>query len=73
LLFDLPPLMVSDDALAFLPLADCALMIAAAEQSSLRQVDNCEKEIAAQTAMLGVVLNRCAQPGPGYGYGYGSY
>ncbi|MEM7644055.1 MAG: CpsD/CapB family tyrosine-protein kinase [Pseudomonadota bacterium] len=73
LLFDLPPLMVSDDALAFLPLVDCALMVAAAEQSTLRQVDNCEKEIATQTAMLGVVLNRCAHPGPRYGYGYGSY
>lgn len=71
LLFDLPPVMVSDDAIAFLPLVDCALMVAAAEQSTLGQVDNCEREIAQQTAMLGVVLNKCSHPGEGYGYGYG--
>lgn len=73
ILFDLPPIMVSDDAIAFLPNADCALMIAAAEQSTLGQVDICEKELAAQTSVLGVVLNKCAHPGDGqrYGYGYG--
>lgn len=73
ILFDLPPIMVSDDAIAFLPNTDCALMIAAAEQSTLGQVDACEKELAAQTSVLGVVLNKCAHPGDGqrYGYNYG--
>ncbi|CTQ49342.1 CpsD/CapB family tyrosine-protein kinase [Jannaschia donghaensis] len=73
ILFDLPPIMVSDDAIAFLPNTDCALMIAAAEQSTLGQVDICEKELAAQTSVLGVVLNKCPYPGDGqrYGYGYG--
>ncbi|WP_179378114.1 CpsD/CapB family tyrosine-protein kinase [Jannaschia marina] len=77
ILFDLPPVMISDDAIAFLPNADCALMIAAAEQSTLGQVDTCEKELAAQTSVLGVVLNKCSHPGEaqryGYGYGYDSY
>ena len=73
ILFDLPPIMVSDDAIAFLPNTDCALMITAAEQSTLSQVDICEKELAAQTSVLGVVLNKCAHPGDGqrYGYNYG--
>lgn len=70
ILFDLPPIMVSDDAIAFLPNTDCALMIAAAEQSTLGQVDACEKELAAQTSVLGVVLNKCAHPGDGQRYGY---
>ena len=70
-LFDLPPIMVSDDAIAFLPHVDCALMIAAAEQSTLGQVDACEKELAAQTSVLGVVLNKCGHPGDGQRYGYG--
>lgn len=73
ILFDLPPLMVSDDTLAFLPFVDAALLIAAANQSIVRQVDSCEKEIAEQTNMLGVVVNRCTHPGPGYGYGYTGY
>ncbi|MGB3406094.1 MAG: CpsD/CapB family tyrosine-protein kinase [Jannaschia sp.] len=72
-LFDLPPVMVSDDAIGFLPHADCALMIAAAEQSTIKQVDSCEQELARQTNVLGVVLNKCDHPGGGYGYGYGSY
>lgn len=70
-LIDLPPIMVSDDAIAFLPAADCALMIAAAEQSTLGQVDACEKELAAQTNVLGVVLNKCGHPGDQHHYGYG--
>ncbi|SDY33107.1 capsular exopolysaccharide family [Jannaschia faecimaris] len=74
ILFDLPPMMVSDDAIAFMPNADCALMIAAAEQSTLSQVDICEKELAAQTSVLGVVLNKCNHQSEGqrYGYAYGS-
>lgn len=71
ILFDLPPVMVSDDAIAFLPNTDCALMIAAAEQSTLGQVDTCEKELAAQTSVLGVVLNKCTDPGDRQRYGYG--
>lgn len=70
-IFDLPPMMVSDDAMGFLPHADCALMIAAAEQSTIRQVDTCEQDLAKQTNVLGVVLNKCEHPGEGYGYGYG--
>lgn len=71
MIFDLPPLMVTDDALAFLVHVDCALLIAAAEVSTVGQIDSCEREIAARTNMLGVVLNKCRYSGPEYGYGYG--
>lgn len=70
-IFDLPPLMVTDDALAFLVHVDCALLIAAAETSTIGQIDSCEREIAARTNMMGVVLNKCRYSGPEYGYGYG--
>ncbi|MEL7184550.1 MAG: CpsD/CapB family tyrosine-protein kinase [Pseudomonadota bacterium] len=74
-LYDLPPMMVSDDALGFIPLVDCALLISAAEQSTIKQVDTCEKELASRTNVLGVVLNKCEYPdnGSNYGYGYGDY
>ncbi|MFO6465298.1 CpsD/CapB family tyrosine-protein kinase [Jannaschia sp. KMU-145] len=70
-LIDLPPVMVSDDAIAFLPHADAAMMIAAAEDSTLGQVDAAERELASRTNVLGVVLNKCNHPGEGHAYGYG--
>ena len=73
-IFDLPPLLVSDDTRAFLGNVDCALMIARAERSSLAQIDTCEREIAEQTNMLGIVLNQCrfTDDTEGYGYDYDS-
>lgn len=72
MIFDLPPLLVTDDALAFLVHVDCALLVAAAEVSTVAQIDSCEREIAARTNVMGVVLNKCRYSGPEYGYGYGS-
>lgn len=69
-IFDLPPLLVTDDALAFLVHVDCVLLVAAAEESTVGQIDHCEREIAARSTMLGVVLNKCRYSGPEYGYGY---
>lgn len=69
-IYDLPPLLVTDDALAFLVHVDCVLLVAAAEESTVGQIDHCEREIAARTNMLGVVLNKCRYSGPEYGYGY---
>lgn len=72
-IFDMPPMMQSDDALGFLKNVDCAILIALAESTTLEQVDFCETEIAAHTNVAGVVLNRCRFAGGGYGYGYGDY
>lgn len=71
MIFDLPPLMVTDDALAFLVHVDCVLLIAAAEMSTVSQIDSCEREIASRSNVMGVVLNKCRYSGPEYGYGYG--
>lgn len=68
-IFDLPPLMVAeDDAHAFLKNADCVLLVVKAEASTVRQIDACERDIAEQTNMLGVVLNQCRHADPEIGY-----
>lgn len=59
IIFDTPPLLVNDDTLAFLGHVDCALLVAGAEATSIKEVDRCEREIAAHTDVLGVVLNKC--------------
>ncbi len=69
-IFDLPPLLVSDDTRAFLGNVDCALMVARAEKSSISQIDTCEREIAEHTNMLGVVLNQCRFEDDVDGYDY---
>jgi Mrp family chromosome partitioning ATPase len=59
MIFDLPPVLTSDDTRAVLKDMDCALLVAKAGASTLPQVDNCEREIAEHTNVLGIVLNEC--------------
>jgi protein-tyrosine kinase len=70
ILFDMPPMLVSDDTIAFLDQVDCALMVAAAEQSTVGQIDRTGKELAEHTKVLGVVLNKCRFLDREEGYGY---
>ena len=60
---DLPPMKAGDDTLAFLPNVDAMLIVAAAEQSTTKEIDTCERELAEQTNILGVVLNKCRYSG----------
>ncbi|MBE9640439.1 CpsD/CapB family tyrosine-protein kinase [Salipiger mangrovisoli] len=76
MLFDMPPVFSTDDTMAFMRHVDCVLIVAAAERSTIAEIDRCERELASQTNVLGVVLNKCrlsegGQSGDGYGYGYG--
>jgi len=59
MIYDLPPMLDSDDAMGFLDQVDCVLLVAAAGQTSLREIDVCEQDLSAQTNVLGVVLNKC--------------
>jgi Mrp family chromosome partitioning ATPase len=71
ILYDLPPLLASDDAAAFLSQVDGALLVAAAGETPLEDIDVCAKQIGALTEDLGVVLNKSAfMPRRYYGYGY---
>lgn len=57
MIFDVPSVLVGDDTRAFLKNVDCALIIARAGSTRYSQFDVCEQEIAAQTNVLGVVVN----------------
>ena len=57
MIFDLPSVLVNDDTRAFLSKVDCALIVIRANVTRYTQFDTCEREIAEQTNVLGVVLN----------------
>ncbi|ETX13222.1 hypothetical protein OCH239_12655 [Roseivivax halodurans JCM 10272] len=71
--FDMPPLGVGDDVIGFLANVDCALIVAAAGQTSIAEIDTCEREVAERTSVLGVVLNKCRYESKQGEYGYGYY
>ncbi len=70
IIFDLPPMLASDDHVGFLPHVDCAMLVGAAESTTMNQLDNCEKELAGLTNVLGLVLNKCRFEDEDYGYSY---
>lgn len=57
MIFDLPSVLVNDYTRAFLNKVDCALIVIRANNTRYAQFDTCEREIAEQTNVLGVVLN----------------
>ena len=59
IIFDLPPYLETDDVQGFLPNADCTVLIVAADLSTKAQIDECERQLASSTNLLGVVLNAC--------------
>jgi protein-tyrosine kinase len=58
-IFDVPPLLTSDDTRAFLNEVDCAILVARAEVTTVAQINQSEREIAEHTNFVGVVLNQC--------------
>lgn len=74
-LYDLPPVLAVDDAVAFASKADCALVVASEGESRLPEIDSCVAQLARVTTVVGVALNKSAFPSRGaygyYGYGYG--
>lgn len=73
MLFDMSPMLATDDNVGFLGNVDCALLVAAAESTTLANIDLCEKELAQLTNVLGIVLNKCRYPDDTIGYSYGQY
>ncbi|HEV7718492.1 MAG TPA: CpsD/CapB family tyrosine-protein kinase [Arsenicitalea sp.] len=68
-IFDLPPMLVNDDLMGFLSNIDCVMLVAAADASTIAEVDVCERELAEDSKLLGVVLNKCRyQPDDYYYY-----
>ncbi len=59
ILFDMPPMMVADDAHGFLRLVDAALIVIEAEKTPVQQIDVLERQVADLTNVAGIVLNKC--------------
>lgn len=70
MLFDMPPVLVSDETRGFLKLVDAVLIVAGAETSTVSQVDEVEREVAQYSNVAGIVLNKCRFMEDGYGYAY---
>jgi|TARA_R110002124_G_scaffold101038_3_gene248413 protein-tyrosine kinase len=70
MLFDTPPMLATDDMMAFARHMDCVLLVAGAESTTTKEIDMCERDLASQTNVMGVVLNKCRYMGAEYGYGY---
>jgi capsular exopolysaccharide synthesis family protein len=67
IVFDLPPILAADDALAFSPYTDCFLMVA--ESGGTRKEDLQKAyDILKSTPLVGTVLNKSEVPSAGYGY-----
>jgi Mrp family chromosome partitioning ATPase len=68
--FDMPPLLVADDMLAFSPLVDAILLVVS--QGTTKQADLVTtKELLHDMNVVGVALNRSSESVTPYYYGYG--
>ena len=67
---DLPPILSGDEVIAYAPQVDTTVLIAAAGQTTTREIDECNRQIGAASNLLGVVLNKCQEtPHDTYQYG----
>ena len=65
-LFDLPPILEADDALAFAPLVECGLVVVAEGLTSREDLLR-SMELLHKTPIVGTVLNRAAAAASAYG------
>jgi Mrp family chromosome partitioning ATPase len=57
-IYDLPPALLCDDLIAFLPQVDGVLLVAGGGVTQAEDVRKCERLLADQTPLLGVILNK---------------
>lgn len=57
---DLPPLLTGDDVITFLPSIDCVLFLAAVGTTTVSEIKECYKHLAA-TSVVRVVLNKSTE------------
>jgi Mrp family chromosome partitioning ATPase len=69
-IFDMPPMMLTDDMMAFSSHVDCVMLVAASEESTIKDIDAAERELSSHTNVVGVVLNKCRYMEPSLDYGY---
>jgi len=66
LLFDLPPILGADDALAFAPLVECGIVVVAEGATRREDLLRC-MELLHKTPIVGTVLNRATDVVSAYG------
>ncbi len=66
-IFDLPPVLVTDDAIALLPQIDCVLMVVANGMSTKREIEDSLRYLPA-AKLIGTVLNKAETEPVGYYY-----
>lgn len=69
-IYDLPPLLLCDDTIAFTRHVDCVLMVVGGGETTAREVEQCEFILAENTNFLGVLLNKSEDHPVGKGYEY---
>jgi protein-tyrosine kinase len=65
-IFDLPPILEADDALAFAPLVECGLVVVAEGVTRREDLLRC-MELLRKTPIVGTVLNKAADAASAYG------
>ena len=65
IVYDLPPVLEADDALAFAPLVECGLVVAAEGRTARGDLVR-TIELLHKTPLVGTVLNRAAEASAGY-------
>lgn len=68
LLFDVPPMRATDDSIGILQFVDAAVIVVAAEETPMKQIDVVERQVAELTNVMGIVLNKCRIMDDEYGY-----
>lgn len=66
-IFDLPPVLVTDDAIALLPQIDCVLMVVANGMSTKREIEDSLRHLPAAN-LIGTILNKAESEPVGYYY-----
>ncbi len=66
-IFDMPPVLATDDVMAFLPQADAVLVVAAVGSSTTAEIAECEQQLD-DANLLGIVLNKSNEPPERYYY-----
>ena len=60
-IFDLPPLLAADDAIAILPKIDCVLLVVGNGMSTEREIKDSLRHLA-DANLLGLVMNKADLP-----------
>jgi len=66
-IFDLPPVLTTDDAIALIPQIDCVLMVVASGMSTKREIEASLRHLPA-ASLIGTVLNKAEMDNMDYYY-----